>query len=343
MTDPKSMARRLRADLAARDVAVSHSEALELVAHQYGARDWNTLVARPDHDPAHDPAAAPPEGPAVPILRIFDRSKAVEFYVDYLGFTLDWEHGGSADHSPLYAQVTRGAACLHLSEHHGDASPGGAALIPVADIEALHRELLGQSYDYARPGIRDEDWGRVLVVIDPFHNRLVFHQPVPAGVEPRPTEAAGPIEHTYELDCSAQVAFDTFTRRINDWWHPAYAPEGMRSVHVAPAVGGPAMMRLDDGTAYQWGTVTAWDPPGHYAQTFTIAQDPEHPSTLDAWFAAREGGGCTLRFAHGGWNAGNIAGRARFSEWEILLDRCATVAEGVPDVPAFVTEGGGPG
>ncbi len=110
MTDPKSMARRLRADLAARDVAVSHSEALELVAHQYGVRDWNTLAARPTHDPADDAAAAPPEGPAVPILRIFDRGKAVEFYVDFLGFALDWEHGGPADHSPLYAQVTRGAA-----------------------------------------------------------------------------------------------------------------------------------------------------------------------------------------------------------------------------------------
>ena len=37
MTDPKSMARRLRADLAARDVALSHSEVLEIVAHQHGA------------------------------------------------------------------------------------------------------------------------------------------------------------------------------------------------------------------------------------------------------------------------------------------------------------------
>src|SRR5262245_23563179 len=119
----KQMATRLRADLAAREVTVSHSEALELVAHQYGARDWNTLAARSAPDEA-------PESPAVPILRIFDRTKAVEFYVDYLGFHLDWEHGGHADHSPLYAQVSRGPAVLHLSEHHGDASPGGPALVP---------------------------------------------------------------------------------------------------------------------------------------------------------------------------------------------------------------------
>ena len=28
----------------------------------------------------------------VPILRIFSVEKAKEFYVDYLGFSLDWEH-----------------------------------------------------------------------------------------------------------------------------------------------------------------------------------------------------------------------------------------------------------
>jgi catechol 2,3-dioxygenase-like lactoylglutathione lyase family enzyme len=28
----------------------------------------------------------------VPILRIFDIEKARQFYVDYLGFTVDWEH-----------------------------------------------------------------------------------------------------------------------------------------------------------------------------------------------------------------------------------------------------------
>ena len=323
MSDPKAMARRLRADLATRDLTLTHGEALEVVAHLYGARDWNTLAAQP---PTDDLLGSADPGPAVPILRIFDRAKAVEFYVDFLGFTIDWENGGHDDHSPLYLQIHRGSARLHLSEHHGDASPGGAALIPLVDITGLHAELRDKDYDYARPGIRDEDWGRVLVVIDPFHNRLVFHQPVAEGGVPRPSEAAGPIEHTYELDCTAECAFETFTGRINDWWDPAYAPEGLTRVGVASAVGGPALMNLADGTAYQWGTVTAWEPPAHYAQTFTLAQDPEHPSTLDVRFDAHDGG-CTMRFAHGGWTAGNVAGRARFSEWPVLLDRFAAVAQ----------------
>lgn len=42
----KSQAKRLRADLASQGNAVSHAATLEMVAHQWGARDWNTLSAR---------------------------------------------------------------------------------------------------------------------------------------------------------------------------------------------------------------------------------------------------------------------------------------------------------
>lgn len=42
----KSQAKRLRQDLATRGRSISHAEALEAIAHQWGARDWNTLCAR---------------------------------------------------------------------------------------------------------------------------------------------------------------------------------------------------------------------------------------------------------------------------------------------------------
>ena len=41
----KTMAAELRAALAARSHALTHGEALELVASLFGARDWNTLAA----------------------------------------------------------------------------------------------------------------------------------------------------------------------------------------------------------------------------------------------------------------------------------------------------------
>ncbi|MGB3243244.1 MAG: glyoxalase superfamily protein [Sulfitobacter sp.] len=42
----KAQAKTLRRDLAARGHAVSHAQALETIAHQWGARDWNTAVAK---------------------------------------------------------------------------------------------------------------------------------------------------------------------------------------------------------------------------------------------------------------------------------------------------------
>jgi hypothetical protein len=41
----KAQAKRLRADLATKGQALTHAQALEAIAHQWGARDWNTLHA----------------------------------------------------------------------------------------------------------------------------------------------------------------------------------------------------------------------------------------------------------------------------------------------------------
>lgn len=78
-----------------------------------------------------------------PLFCIFDEAKAKEFYLDYLGFQLDWEHRYEPG-MPLYVQVTLGDATIHLTEHHGDCSPGAAVRIEVAGVEALHRALLAK-------------------------------------------------------------------------------------------------------------------------------------------------------------------------------------------------------
>ncbi len=47
-------------------------------------------------------AATPRLISSVPILRIFDVAKAMEFYIDFLGFSVDWEHR-FGENFPLYA------------------------------------------------------------------------------------------------------------------------------------------------------------------------------------------------------------------------------------------------
>jgi uncharacterized glyoxalase superfamily protein PhnB len=115
-----------------------------------------------------------PFGKTTPILRIFDESKAREFYVGFLGFTVDWEHRFEPG-LPLYMQISKDGCVLHLSEHHGDASPGAAMRIEATDLEGFQQSLSAKQYKYARPGIEDMPWGsRDMSVRDPFGNRLTF-------------------------------------------------------------------------------------------------------------------------------------------------------------------------
>ncbi|MFT3729087.1 MAG: glyoxalase superfamily protein [Terricaulis sp.] len=110
----------------------------------------------------------------IPIIRMFDVAKATEFYVDFLGFSEDWR-GEIFPGAPLYMQVSRGPIKLHLSEHHGDAAPGGTWVVEMKGIKALHAELNAKDYKYNRPGLQEMPYGAtVMYAIDPFGNRLRF-------------------------------------------------------------------------------------------------------------------------------------------------------------------------
>ena len=110
-----------------------------------------------------------------PVLRIFSVDKAREFYLGFLGFGVEFEHR-FGDDFPLYMGVARDGLALHLSEHHGDATPGSAVFVWMTGIDAFHAELSAKAYKYNRPGIEEQPWGRVLSVTDPFANRIHFYE-----------------------------------------------------------------------------------------------------------------------------------------------------------------------
>lgn len=116
-------------------------------------------------------------GRAIPVLRMFSVEKAREFYLDWLGFTVAFEHRFEPD-LPLFMSVCRGELSLHLSEHHGDGSPGANVIVETEGLDALREELLAKRYGYGRPGIVERPWGmRDLTVHDPFGNRITFSEP----------------------------------------------------------------------------------------------------------------------------------------------------------------------
>ncbi|MGP3358736.1 glyoxalase superfamily protein, partial [Escherichia coli] len=86
----KQMAAKLKSSLEMRGHKISYSAALETVSQQLGYKDWNTASA----------ALLPPVVPqpqihfikTIPILRMFDERKAREFYLEFLSFSVEFEH-----------------------------------------------------------------------------------------------------------------------------------------------------------------------------------------------------------------------------------------------------------
>lgn len=77
--------------------------------------------------------------------------------------------------APLHRQLSRGDLVLHLSEHHGDRSPGARLRVMMRGVEEFHREISAKAYRYMRPGLETTPWGTLETgVIDPFGNHVRF-------------------------------------------------------------------------------------------------------------------------------------------------------------------------
>jgi catechol 2,3-dioxygenase-like lactoylglutathione lyase family enzyme len=110
----------------------------------------------------------------IPVLRIYSLEHALDFYVRFLGCQIDWEHRNT-ESGPVYMQVSRESLALHLSGHHGDATPGSTVYVRMTGLDAFHAEIIARDYPAMRPAIEVAPWGeRVMEVIDPFGNRIRF-------------------------------------------------------------------------------------------------------------------------------------------------------------------------
>ena len=59
----------------------------------------------------------------IPVLRMFDVEATKDFYCNFVGMNVDWQHQHE-ENFPLYLQVSLGDNVIHVSEHYGDCAPG---------------------------------------------------------------------------------------------------------------------------------------------------------------------------------------------------------------------------
>jgi len=108
-----------------------------------------------------------------PQFRITDARRSIPFYVDGLGFEIDWEHRFEPGF-PVFMQMTRAGQSIFLTEHAGDCQVGGAASFVVPDVDARHKYFVARGIVPTEPP-EMTPWGaHEMVVTDPDGNRLRF-------------------------------------------------------------------------------------------------------------------------------------------------------------------------
>ena len=107
----------------------------------------------------------------VPTLRIRDWEAAKKFYVEGLGFQIDFEYRHEPGF-PVFSQISRDGMRMYLTEHEGDCDGPGLVYLYVPNVDAWQAELLSRGV-LADAAPQDQPWGnRELQLSDPDGNRL---------------------------------------------------------------------------------------------------------------------------------------------------------------------------
>jgi uncharacterized glyoxalase superfamily protein PhnB len=171
---------RMLTDREALDMAFPLVLAQEIVAVEAGHASWTALKAASAQTPKTPrPSGGPPllRG-ATPILFVHSVRAASEWYVERLGFDVDFLHG----HPAFYGAVSRGGACLHLRFVH---APNLAALamqeeslivatIEVTNVKVLFSEIQDRGAEIAQPLTKQAWGGTDFHVRDPDGNVISF-------------------------------------------------------------------------------------------------------------------------------------------------------------------------
>lgn len=115
----------------------------------------------------------------IPVLRMTNAVASLPFYVQGLGFTVDWEYRHEPGF-PVFMQITREGQSIFLTEHADDCQVGGAVHLVVPDVDECHRAFQASGHIKTRAP-HDTAWKtRDIQVVDPDGNRLTFSTELPA-------------------------------------------------------------------------------------------------------------------------------------------------------------------
>ncbi|MEQ9299810.1 MAG: glyoxalase superfamily protein [Cyclobacteriaceae bacterium] len=113
----------------------------------------------------------------IPTLRVLDYRKAMDFYIDGLGFVIDWEHRFGPS-EPVYMQISRNGLTLHLSENKRFET-GVIVFVDCKELTQFYADLINRKTKIELNKPESTNWQTIQMEIeDPFGNLLRFNETV---------------------------------------------------------------------------------------------------------------------------------------------------------------------
>lgn len=134
-----------------------------------------------------------------------------------------------------------------------------------------------------------------------------------------------PLRFEFTVGCTAIEAFEVRTQRISMWWPIQHTRSRERgtTVVIEPKVGGQIFERTSAGREFQWGSVTAWDPPQRFGYRSHITSPPDEATNVEVRFSDNGNGTTRVTIEHSGFERLGPDGPARREGnqryWERLI------------------------
>jgi hypothetical protein len=140
------------------------------------------------------------------------------------------------------------------------------------------------------------------------------------------------LKITLDVACSAEHAFDVWTRQIGMWWPSDHTVSGEAGLVVLQGgVGGRIYERTADGLEHEWGQVTVWEPPLQLAYLWHLGADRASATEVEIQFHSQGEAATRIEIEHRGWErlggAGDEWRNRNHAGWASLLPHFQSAIE----------------
>jgi uncharacterized protein YndB with AHSA1/START domain len=134
-----------------------------------------------------------------------------------------------------------------------------------------------------------------------------------------------PLRLSFDVEAPQDHAFYTWTNGIDRWWPADHTHTGPPDLQIVleGRVGGRIFERTPDGEEWDWGEVTAWEPPARLVYLWHLKRDRAEATEVEIKFESIAPDSTRVDIEHRGWEALGAEGQTwrdrNMGGWATLL------------------------